>query len=78
MVLQGYPEYPQHAIYLKALADLKEQVSQPRVQGSSYELSVTTNHVVVDWIIAHIAKVDKKLGEFLKASGSFSASDGKE
>lgn len=82
MVRHGYPEYPQHkaqhAIYLKALADLKEQASQPRVQGSSYELSVTTNQVVVDWILAHIAKVDKKLGGFLKASGSFSPSDGKE
>jgi hypothetical protein len=60
-----------HAIYLKALADLKEQASQPRVQGSSYELSVTTDQVVVDRIIARIAKVDKKLGGFLEASGSF-------
>lgn len=81
MVRHGYPEYPQHkaqhAIYLKALADVKEQAAQPRIQGGSYELSVTTNQVVVDWIIAHIAKVDKKLGEFLRARGSSLSSDAK-
>lgn len=81
MIRHGYPEYPQHkaqhAIYLKALADLKEQAARPRLQGGSYELSVTTNQVVVDWIIAHIAKVDKKLGEFLRTRGSSLSSDAK-
>jgi len=82
MVGHGYPEYPQHkakhAIYLKALADQKEQASQPRGHVSSYDLSVTTSQVAVDWIMAHIAKVDKKPGGFLKSSGGFSLSDGKE
>jgi hemerythrin len=80
MVRNGYPEYlrhkTQHSLYLKSLADLKEQAAQPRAQGSSYELSVTTNQVVVDWIVAHIARVDKKLGEFLRERNSGITTDG--
>ena len=82
MVRNGYPEYlghkAQHALYLKSLADLKELAAQPRAQGSSYELSVTTSQVVVDWIVAHIARVDKKLGEFLRERSNGLPSDGKE
>jgi hemerythrin len=58
-----------HKKYLEALADLKAQASLPRIQGSSYDLSATTNQVVVDWIVAHIMKVDRKFGEFLKKEG---------
>lgn len=57
----------QHAIFLNSLAELKKQSAEPRVKGSSYDLSVTTNQMVVDWIISHIVRIDKKLGEFLKA-----------
>jgi len=71
----GYPEYlqhkTQHGIFMKSLSDLKEQAGLPRVQGRSYELSVTTNQMVVDWIIVHITRVDRKLGEFLKARNGF-------
>jgi hemerythrin len=58
-----------HKKYLEALADLKAQASLPRIQGSSYDLSATTNQVVVDWIVDHIMKVDMKFGEFLKKEG---------
>jgi hemerythrin len=54
-----------HRKYLAALAALKEQASLPRGQGDSYDLSATTNQVVVDWIIDHIMKVDMKFGAFL-------------
>ncbi len=66
-----YPKYPQHkthhAQYLEHLSELKREAAQPRVKGGSYDLSVTTNQVVVDWIIDHIMKVDRKFGEFLGA-----------
>ena len=55
-----------HAVYLNNINELKELASQPRVQGASYELSVTTNQVVVDWIVDHIMKIDRKFGEFVK------------
>ena len=61
-----YPEHEahrtQHAIFMASLSDLKKLASEPRITGSSYELSVTTNQVVVDWIVNHIIAVDKKLG----------------
>ena len=58
-----------HREYLAALAELKTQAAQPRIQGSSYDLSATTNQVVVDWIVAHIMKLDKKFGDFLRQQG---------
>jgi hemerythrin len=33
----------------------------------SYELSVTANQIIVDWIVDHIMKVDKKFGEFVRS-----------
>lgn len=65
----GYDEQREdHGKYLAALAELKEQASLPRVQGSSYDLSATTNQVVVDWIVDHIMRIDMKFGEYLKSS----------
>jgi len=73
MVETNYPGYEEqrddHGKYLAALAELKEQASRPRIRGSSYDLSATTNQVVVDWIVAHIMKIDMKFGEFLKKHG---------
>jgi len=57
-----------HAVYLRALAEVKEQAALPRIQGATYELSVTVNQIVVDWIIDHIMKIDRKFGEFMRSS----------
>ncbi|MEK6744962.1 MAG: hemerythrin family protein [Nitrospirota bacterium] len=56
-----------HAEYLNNIKELKDLAAQPRIQGMSYELSVTTNQVVVDWIVYHIMKVDRKFGEYVKS-----------
>jgi len=56
-----------HKRYLAALAALKKEASLPRVTGSTYDLSATTNQVVVDWIIDHILKLDMKFGAYLKS-----------
>lgn len=67
----GYEEQlKEHGQYLAAVADLKLQASLPRVPGSSYDLSATTNQVVVDWIVKHIIKVDTKFAEFLRSQKS--------
>ncbi|HEX9156243.1 MAG TPA: bacteriohemerythrin [Nitrospira sp.] len=58
-----------HRHYLAALAELKQQAALPRVRGSSYDLSATTNQVVVDWIVGHIMRLDMKFGEYLKQQG---------
>lgn len=60
----------QHAAYLANLAELKQEASAPRVRGVSYDLSVTTNQIVVDWIVDHIMKVDRKFGVFLQGRRS--------
>jgi hemerythrin len=56
-----------HKKYLAALAELKQQASLPRVAGGSYDLSATTNQVVVDWIVDHIMTLDMRFGAFLKS-----------
>jgi len=55
-----------HAVYLNNIKELKELAVQPRIQGMSYELSVTTNQVVVDWIVDHIMKIDRNFGKHMK------------
>ncbi len=56
----------QHAAYLANLAEIQQEAAAPRVRGVSYDLSVTTNQIVVDWIVDHIMKVDRKFGDFLQ------------
>ncbi len=58
-----------HKRFLAALAELKTEASLPRVSGSTYDLSATTNQVVVDWIIDHILKLDMRFGAYLKSHG---------
>lgn len=67
-----YPEYEQHRKqhehFMKNFEELKKEL--PKLEGGkkpgSYDLSVETNQVVVDWILDHIAKVDKRFGKFLQ------------
>ena len=70
----GYPGYEEqrreHQKYLQSLQELKDTAALPRVHGSSYDLSATTNQVIVDWIVDHIIKVDTKFGEFLRSTKS--------
>ena len=63
----GYDEQIEaHKKYLAALAELKAEAALPRISGSSYDLSATTNQVVVDWIVDHILKLDMRFGAYLK------------
>ncbi len=72
----AYQDYPAHkAQHKKFIAEFEELKKElPKLEGGrkpgSYDLSVETNKVVVDWILEHIAQVDKKLGEFLKNAGN--------
>jgi len=71
MEAAGYPGLAdhrnQHAVYLRNIQELKELAARPRISGMSYELSVTTNQVAVDWIVDHIMKIDRKFGEYVKS-----------
>lgn len=68
----AYPEYPshrdQHKKFIASFQKLKKELPKlgRGTKPGSYDLSVETNTVVVDWILEHIAHVDMKLGKFLK------------
>ncbi len=72
MIRYKYPHYDfhksQHEYFKRELTTLKPELLE--LEGGknpgSYELSVTTNKLVVDWILEHVSKVDKELGKFLK------------
>ncbi|KAF0221420.1 MAG: hypothetical protein FD174_558 [Geobacteraceae bacterium] len=66
----GYPEFHahrrEHAVFIGKLSELeKELVSE----GASLPVIVKTNNVMIDWLINHISKTDKKIGEFLRREG---------
>ncbi|HEX8950119.1 MAG TPA: bacteriohemerythrin [Dissulfurispiraceae bacterium] len=67
-----YPGYTahkaQHERFIRSFGELKEEL--PKLEGGSkpgsYDLSVQTNQVVVDWILEHISRVDKEFGKYLQ------------
>ncbi len=59
-----------HAAYLDNIRQLKEMASLPRESGMSYEISVTANQIVVDWIRAHIMKDDRLFGTHIRQLNS--------
>ncbi len=67
-----YPEYRQHKAehekFMITFSELKQELQKIKDSGSyagSYELSVTTDQILVDWLLNHIAKVDRNLAAFL-------------
>ena len=68
-----YPEYlrhkAQHNYFMESFLELKKELQ--KLEGGkkrgSYDLSVMTNQVVVDWILDHIAEVDMRFGDYLKS-----------
>ncbi len=68
----NYPGYlkhrEQHRKFIENFNRLKQEL--PKLEGGknpgSYDLSVETNQVVVDWILDHIVRIDRDLGKFLQ------------
>ncbi len=68
-----YHEYglhrAEHEKFIRTFSGLKQELQKIKASGSyagSYELSVATDQILVDWLLDHIAKVDRRLVEFLK------------
>ncbi len=63
-----YPAYAahkaQHLEFIENFSELRRQIEK---DGAGVHLLVKTNHMVVQWLINHISKVDRALGTFLKA-----------
>jgi hemerythrin len=69
----GYDGYVahhgQHEEFIRSVGQLRADLDKIQTEGgSSYELSVTTNQVVVEWVLHHIMTTDQALGRFLNAS----------
>ncbi|MEW6602969.1 MAG: hemerythrin family protein, partial [Nitrospirota bacterium] len=75
MLQNNYPDYAkhkaQHNEFIANFGYLKKEL--PKLENGmkpgSYDLSVETNQIVVDWILEHIAKVDKEFGKFMSIAG---------
>ncbi len=66
-----YPDYIQHKAlhdgFIKGLDELNDQLGR---EGPGLALVLKTNRVVVDWLINHISKKDKAVGEYLQKKGT--------
>ncbi len=64
---RNYPEYSrhkgEHLIFMENFAKLKNQFE---TDGPGVHVVVSTNRMVVDWLLNHIRKEDKALGAFLR------------
>ncbi|MDI6617845.1 MAG: bacteriohemerythrin [Clostridiales bacterium] len=64
----NYPEYPMHAkIHEQFLNEVNDLKSEFDKNGPTLGFIIKFNKKVVDWLINHIGKLDKKFGEFVKA-----------
>ena len=68
MTTFDYSEYSthkgQHSLFIENFSGLKRKFE---TEGVGVYIVILTNHLVVDWFINHIRKLDKALGGFLKA-----------
>jgi hemerythrin len=56
-----------HAGFVQQVKELKAKFT---ADGANMELLVTTNEVVLRWLIEHIRKTDAALGTFLRSQGA--------
>lgn len=68
MVRYNYPDYAshkeKHEKFNKEFAELKMRIQK---EATGLLTTLGTNHLLIDWWLNHIGKVDKELGAFLKA-----------
>ena len=66
-IYPGYKEHKaMHDAFMTDVAMLKQQFAE---KGPSLIMVLTTKEVVVDWLLHHIMKVDRQLGDYLKQAG---------
>lgn len=66
MASSGYAELPEHQgeheVFRGKLDDLRQIYAD---NGAGMDLLITTNATVLDWIIQHVRKTDKRMGQAL-------------
>lgn len=67
MSTKGYPDYAAHRqLHAAFVADFGELKRELETRGSSSLLVIQVQRRVIDWLIQHIGKEDKRIAEFLK------------
>ena len=68
---KGFPDYAahceQHRIFIGKLNQLDLTLKDG---GASLTLIISANNMLLDWLVNHIAVMDKKIGQFLAANGA--------
>lgn len=66
----GYPEIEAHqAQHRKFIEDLEALKRQVEVKGPDLGVVLSAGRLMVGWLIEHISKTDKALGQFLRGTG---------
>lgn len=66
-IQSGYPKYEQHrAIHSAFVNKFNGLVEQYNTQGGSLSVILTTNQIVVDWLINHINGEDKVFATYYR------------
>ncbi len=67
---KGYPGYAEHRLlHVEFVGRLDDLLRSYTSEGTSLTLVIQTNNMLIDWLINHISKVDRKIGDFLRANG---------
>ncbi|TAN41784.1 MAG: bacteriohemerythrin [Nitrospirae bacterium] len=70
MQQSSYPAYAehkaQHEEFKRNFAEVKQLFE---TNGPAVFVVIKTNHVVIDWLKAHIKRIDRAFGAFLQAAG---------
>jgi hemerythrin-like metal-binding domain len=62
----GYPDYPNHRkLHSEFVAKVVEYSKQLETEGPSIGLVANFNSFVSNWLIYHISREDKKIGEYI-------------
>lgn len=66
----SYPGYKLHkAMHEGFINDVAKLKARFEAEGATLDLVLETDQVVVNWLVSHIKKADKELGDFLRAHG---------
>ena len=66
-VCLNYPDYERHKMLHKAFINEVCELNERFIKnGSSDKLSSDVNRIVVKWLISHIQREDKKIGDFIR------------
>ena len=71
-VEQGYPGFAEHQrLHLDFVGRLDALHRQYFAEGASLPLVIQTNAMLIEWLINHISKADRKIGEFLREKRNY-------